>query len=176
MRSIVGRTMVGRGADVIIIGDPIAPAHVHAAPRRTLVNTWFDAEVLQRLNDKAKGAVIIVMQRLHHDDLCGHLLRGAQPAHSSSGFRCARCHKGGVHQLTELFLGWALRRPSPKCRGELTNLYVALRCQPLLRKKLPSMLALTSSFAGPAATVPARLGLRGAPLTDIYDHIYTLRG
>ena len=79
MRSIVGRTMVGRGADVIFIDDPIAPAHVHAAPRRSLVNTWFDAEVLQRLNDKAKGAVIIVMQRLHHDNLCGHLLRGAQP-------------------------------------------------------------------------------------------------
>jgi hypothetical protein len=73
---IVGRTLVGRGADLIIIDDPIAPAYVDDNARRNAVNTWFDAEVIQRLNDKAKGAVIVVMQRLHDDDLCGHLLRG----------------------------------------------------------------------------------------------------
>lgn len=40
---------------------------------------WFDAEVLQRLNNKRTGAVIVIMQRLHHDDLTAHLLAQATP-------------------------------------------------------------------------------------------------
>ncbi len=77
--SVVGGLLVGRGADLIVIDDPIAPARVHDEPRRRAVNKWFHAEVIQRLNDKTNGAVIVVMQRLHHDDLCGHLLSGEQP-------------------------------------------------------------------------------------------------
>ena len=75
---VVGGILVGRGADLIVIDDPIAPARVHDAARRRAVNKWFDAEVIQRLNDKTKGAVIVVMQRLHNDDLCGHLLLDEQ--------------------------------------------------------------------------------------------------
>lgn len=75
----VGGTLIGRGADLIVIDDPIAPAHVHDAARRNAVRKWFDAEVIQRLNDKKTGAVIVVMQRLHVDDLSGHLLGGEQP-------------------------------------------------------------------------------------------------
>lgn len=75
----VGGTLIGRGADLIVIDDPIAPAHVHDAARRNAVKKWFDAEVIQRLNDKKTGAVIVVMQRLHVDDLSGHLLGGEQP-------------------------------------------------------------------------------------------------
>ncbi len=76
---VVGGILVGRGADMIVIDDPIAPARVHDDAKRRAVNKWFDAEVIQRLNDKAKGRVVVVMQRLHHDDLCGHLLSGEQP-------------------------------------------------------------------------------------------------
>lgn len=78
MTGVVGGTLVGRGADLIIVDDPIAPAHVHDASRRTTINKWFDAEVIQRLNDKEKGAVIVLMQRLHHDDLSAHLMKGEQ--------------------------------------------------------------------------------------------------
>lgn len=79
MTGVVGGTLIGRGADLIIVDDPIAPAYVHDAARRRAANKWFDAEVIQRLNDKDKGAVIVVMQRLHDDDLSGHLLRGETP-------------------------------------------------------------------------------------------------
>ncbi|PPD31325.1 MAG: hypothetical protein CTY20_00905 [Hyphomicrobium sp.] len=75
----VGGTLIGRGADLIVVDDPIAPAHVHDTRRRKAVKTWFDAEVIQRLNNKETGAVIVVMQRLHVDDLAGHLLGGEQP-------------------------------------------------------------------------------------------------
>lgn len=76
---VVGGLLVGRGADLIVIDDPISPARAQDDAKRRAVNTWFDAEVIQRLNDKAKGRVVVVMQRLHHDDLCGHLLSGEQP-------------------------------------------------------------------------------------------------
>ena len=76
---VVGGPLVGRGADLIVIDDPIAPGRVHDDSRRRAVNKWFDAEVVQRLNDKARGSVVVVMQRLHVDDLCGHLLGGEQP-------------------------------------------------------------------------------------------------
>lgn len=75
----VGGTLIGRGADLIVIDDPIPPSHVQETARRNAVKKWFDAEVIQRLNDKKTGAVIVVMQRLHVDDLAGHLLGGEQP-------------------------------------------------------------------------------------------------
>jgi len=75
----VGGTLIGRGADLIVIDDPIAPARVHDTASRNAVKKWFDAEVIQRLHDKEKGAVIVIMQRLHVDDLSGHLLGGEQP-------------------------------------------------------------------------------------------------
>ena len=76
---VVGGILVGRGADLIVVDDPIAPSRVHDEPRRRTVNKWFDAEVVPRLNDKNKGRVVVVMQRLHHEDLSGHLLSGEQP-------------------------------------------------------------------------------------------------
>jgi hypothetical protein len=43
-------------------------------PFRTAANDWFDNTMTTRLNDPKTGAYIIVMQRLHEDDLMGHLL------------------------------------------------------------------------------------------------------
>ena len=42
--------------------------------RRAAANEWFDSTLYSRLNDKTKGAIVIVMQRLHEDDLVGHAL------------------------------------------------------------------------------------------------------
>ena len=36
---------------------------------------WYGGTLVSRLNDKRTGAIIAVMQRLHEDDLAGHLLR-----------------------------------------------------------------------------------------------------
>ena len=43
--------------------------------KRGHVNDWFHTTLLSRLNDQKNGAIIIVMQRLYVDDLCGHLLK-----------------------------------------------------------------------------------------------------
>jgi predicted phage terminase large subunit-like protein len=74
MATSVGGVLTGRGADLIIIDDPLKPDEALSDSRRKGVNEWYDHTLLSRLNDKAKGCIIIVMQRLHQDDLVGHVL------------------------------------------------------------------------------------------------------
>jgi hypothetical protein len=71
----VGGVLTGRGADVILIDDPLKPSDAMSESRRGNVNSWFDGTLYSRLNDKAKGSIVIVMQRLHEDDLVGHVLK-----------------------------------------------------------------------------------------------------
>jgi predicted phage terminase large subunit-like protein len=74
MATSVGGTLTGRGADFILLDDPLKPDEALSEPRRTAVNEWYQNTLLSRLNDKAKGCIIIIMQRLHQDDLVGHVL------------------------------------------------------------------------------------------------------
>lgn len=42
--------------------------------RRTAANQWFTNTLLCRLDDKRSGAIVIVMLRVHMDDLTGFAL------------------------------------------------------------------------------------------------------
>src|ERR1700730_7228686 len=70
----VGGVLTGRGADFIVIDDPLKPDEALSKTQRVAVNEWFSHTLYSRLNDKSKGCIIIVMQRLHQDDLVGHML------------------------------------------------------------------------------------------------------
>jgi len=70
----VGGVLTGRGADYLIIDDPLKPDEALSETQRTAVNDWFDHTLYSRLNDKRTGCIIIIMQRLHEDDLVGHVL------------------------------------------------------------------------------------------------------
>jgi predicted phage terminase large subunit-like protein len=70
----VGGVLTGRGADLVIIDDPLKAEEAWSDARRGAVNEWFDTALISRLNDKARGAIVIVMQRLHEDDLIGHVM------------------------------------------------------------------------------------------------------
>jgi predicted phage terminase large subunit-like protein len=74
MATSVGGVLTGRGADVIVIDDPLKPDQALSDVGRKAVNEWFDNSLLSRLNNKRSGCIIIVMQRLHQDDLIGHVL------------------------------------------------------------------------------------------------------
>jgi predicted phage terminase large subunit-like protein len=50
------------------------PDEAVSETRRRTVNDWYDNTLYSRLNDKACGVIILVMQRLHEDDLVGHVL------------------------------------------------------------------------------------------------------
>jgi hypothetical protein len=70
----VGGVLTGRGADIIIIDDPLKPEEALSQAKRQAANEWFDHTLYSRLNDKQKGAIVLFMHRLHEDDLVGHVL------------------------------------------------------------------------------------------------------
>jgi predicted phage terminase large subunit-like protein len=69
-----GGVLTGRGADIILIDDPLKPEEALSDARRQAANEWYDHTLYSRLNDKRHGAIVIIMQRLHEDDLVGHVL------------------------------------------------------------------------------------------------------
>jgi predicted phage terminase large subunit-like protein len=69
----VGGVLTGLGADIIIVDDPMKPDEAYSETERTKANSWARHTLFTRLNDKRKGTIIIVMQRLHEDDMIGHV-------------------------------------------------------------------------------------------------------
>jgi len=74
MATSVGGPLTGRGADFILIDDAMKADDALSEPRRKAVKEWYDNTLVSRLNDKATGCIIIIAQRLHQDDLVGHVL------------------------------------------------------------------------------------------------------
>ena len=70
----IGGTLTGRGADLIIVDDPLKAEDALSEPARKRVIDWFGGSLVSRLNDKENGCIVVVMQRLHEDDLAGHLI------------------------------------------------------------------------------------------------------
>ena len=73
----VDGALTGRGGDIIIIDDPIAALAALSQNSREHVRVWYFNTLLSRLDDKQNGAIVLVMQRLHEDDLAGVLLRSS---------------------------------------------------------------------------------------------------
>jgi len=71
----IGGTLTGRGADIVIIDDPLKAEDAASVTARTRVIDWYQGTLMSRLNNQKKGAILVVMQRLHEDDLAGHILR-----------------------------------------------------------------------------------------------------
>ena len=58
-----------------MIDDPMkADDHLSESARKGVID-WFDDSLKWRLESQDRGSIILVMQRLHEDDLAGFLLR-----------------------------------------------------------------------------------------------------
>ena len=66
--------ITGRGFDLIVIDDPLSAQDARSDAERERVNETYHEMIASRLDDLARGAIIVVHQRLHEDDLSGHLL------------------------------------------------------------------------------------------------------
>ena len=71
----VGGVLTGRGGNMIIIDDPLKPADAMSDTARARHIEWYSTTLISRLDNKEEDAIIVVMQRLHQDDLVGHLLQ-----------------------------------------------------------------------------------------------------
>lgn len=70
----VGGVLTGRGAKFIIIDDPMKPEEALSKALRENTNHWFSHTLFSRLNSKATGCIILVMQRLAQGDLTDYLI------------------------------------------------------------------------------------------------------
>ena len=68
-------SITGRGGDIIVIDDPLKLSDAESYIKREHVNDIYRNTIQSRLDDNENGAIVIVMQRLHMDDLCGTVLQ-----------------------------------------------------------------------------------------------------
>lgn len=77
----VGGAAIGEGGNILVVDDPINPLQAGQRTQREAVNGWFDHSFATRLDDKQRGAIVVVMQRLHAEDLSGYLLEKGRWEH-----------------------------------------------------------------------------------------------
>jgi hypothetical protein len=73
----VGGGIIGKGANIAIVDDPHNITVESEAERQTVLN-WFAELSSTRLNNPKEAAVIVVMQRLHEEDVTGKILDGPE--------------------------------------------------------------------------------------------------
>ena len=66
--------VTGDRADSLFIDDPVDADDAYSESARLTVNRWYDEAYANRLNDLRTGTRCLIMQRLHPDDLAGHIL------------------------------------------------------------------------------------------------------
>lgn len=63
----------GKGADIIIVDDPLKASDAHSAPAKERAYSWIKETLMSRFNNPAEGRMVVVMQRLAMDDPIGRL-------------------------------------------------------------------------------------------------------
>lgn len=132
-------TITGRGAGklrqgfggAVIIDDPIKVDQANSEVVRNGVNSWFQATIESRTNS-SRAPIIVIMQRLHENDLSGFLLSGNNGEHWENIIMPAMNDDGTalwplkhtIEKLREMeasnpynFAGQYMQRPSPRSGG-----------------------------------------------------------
>ena len=69
-----GSRVTGSRPNALFVDDPLDAADAYSKAARDDVLTWWDQAFANRLADLRKGTRCVIMQRLHADDLAGHIL------------------------------------------------------------------------------------------------------
>jgi predicted phage terminase large subunit-like protein len=70
----VGGKTTGYRGDKVVVDDPLNAMDAYSEAARKEAIRWWTQAMSSRLNDKRKGKQVIIMQRLHEEDLAGFLL------------------------------------------------------------------------------------------------------
>jgi predicted phage terminase large subunit-like protein len=65
----------GRGANILILDDGMSADQAKSDTYRKTAHSWYVNTFTRRLNDPANGAIVVVEQRTHDDDITGWLLK-----------------------------------------------------------------------------------------------------
>lgn len=69
----IGGTLTGKGGDIVILDDVMKAQDTHSQTTRDKIHEIFQDTIATRLDDPKTGAIVLVGQRLHEDDLIGRL-------------------------------------------------------------------------------------------------------
>jgi predicted phage terminase large subunit-like protein len=67
-------TLTGLGGNIFIIDDPQKPVDAQSEVQRDRLIQWVSNTLMSRLDSKETGIIIVVMQRVHLNDLSGYLM------------------------------------------------------------------------------------------------------
>lgn len=70
----VGSGVTGEGGDVLLLDDPNHADDAFSAAARERAKNWYGGTWATRLNDQKTGIKIVIQQRIHEDDVTGHIL------------------------------------------------------------------------------------------------------
>lgn len=70
----VGSSATGEGGDILILDDPHNIDEKESPAKREVALDWFDNTWSTRLNNQQTGAMVVVGQRIHEQDVSGHIL------------------------------------------------------------------------------------------------------
>lgn len=70
-----GAALTGHRGDLIIVDDPHSVKSAESMTKREEARRWFSETLPSRLNDPDKGAIVVIMQRLHTRDISGLILK-----------------------------------------------------------------------------------------------------
>ena len=66
--------VTGKRGDRIILDDPNSWGSANSEVQRMAVNEWFLGALQSRMNHPVKSAIVVIMQRLHEEDVSGVIL------------------------------------------------------------------------------------------------------
>jgi hypothetical protein len=72
-------TLTGLGGNLIVIDDPLKLGDAMSEAVRARVIEWFRSTLLSRGDDKSATRIVVVMQRVHQNDLVGYLQEQGGP-------------------------------------------------------------------------------------------------
>lgn len=74
MGTSVGSSLTGFGGDLFILDDVQKPLDAWSEASRNTLHNWVSTTLMPRQEGKSEAAIILVMQRVHMNDLTAHLL------------------------------------------------------------------------------------------------------
>jgi predicted phage terminase large subunit-like protein len=122
----IGGGITGKGGNRIVVDDPHNPTQAVSDVQRETALTYYSQSLATRLDNKATGAIVVVMQRLHERDLSAlcqdhGFTHVCLPAEAESPRRWVFPCSGRVHEQAAGDLLWP-ERDSPAVLAEQKRL------------------------------------------------------
>ena len=186
-----GGAITGFGAGVtdakefsgaIIIDDPLKPDDAFSEVRRKAVNDRFNNTIRSRVNDR-DTPIIVIMQRLHEDDMSGFLLNGGSgeewthlclPALDENNIPLWE-DKHNFKELEALrqadrytFAGQYMQTPSPDEGGEWRKDWFDIVLKEQLNPNIKWEMIIDGAYTNNTKNDPTGIQIVGKLASDIY--------